>query len=50
MNKKSLTIILTLVFFSSCSLFQKNDTEQTSTLEQQEVIIQDEQVPEINLQ
>ncbi|MDR2639941.1 MAG: hypothetical protein LBC61_00965 [Candidatus Peribacteria bacterium] len=47
MNKKSLILTLILVFLSSCSLFQKDNQEQVSTLldtqEQQEVIIQDEQ-------
>jgi PBP1b-binding outer membrane lipoprotein LpoB len=31
MNKKILTFILILVFLSSCSLFQKNNQEQTPT-------------------
>ncbi|MDR2411712.1 MAG: hypothetical protein LBD88_03995 [Candidatus Peribacteria bacterium] len=54
MNKKILAFVLTLLFLSSCSLFQKNNTEQTSTLpdtpEQQEVITQSEKDSETSLE
>jgi hypothetical protein len=54
MNKKILTFTLTLLLLSSCSLFQKNNPEQTSTIpntpEQQEVANQNEKDSEINLE